>query len=86
MDIGITTMSSKGQIVIPQEMREEFKIGEKMIVIKDEGRLVLKKATELDISGDLEFARKTEVAWKSFENGEFKEMEASKFLEEVTKW
>jgi len=34
MDIGITKMSTKGQIVIPNDLRSEFDIGEKLIVKK----------------------------------------------------
>ena len=33
-NINITKMSSKGQVVIPQEMREGFAEGDKLIVIK----------------------------------------------------
>ena len=82
MDVGLTKMSTKGQLVIPQELRKEFKIGEKLLVIKSEGKLVIKKASELDkqLIEDLELARKTEEAWKSYEKGEFKSMETEDFL------
>ena len=64
--ISITKLSSKGQIVIPQDMREGMKEGDKLIIIKDEGKLILKKAEDFDknIEEDLEFARRTEEAWK----------------------
>ena len=35
MDISITKMSSKGQIVIPVEMRRNIKEGEKLIIIQN---------------------------------------------------
>ncbi|MBS1266825.1 MAG: hypothetical protein MAG795_00794 [Candidatus Woesearchaeota archaeon] len=88
MDIGLTKMSSKGQIVIPADMRDEIEVGEKLIVIKNKGQLILKKATELSeqFLDDLEFARQTEEAYKAYERGEFKSMDADEFLKELEKW
>ena len=88
MDIAITKMSSKGQVVIPAELRKDIHEGEKLLIIKENGSWIIKKATELDkkLQEDLEFAKKTEEALKSYERGEFKSMEADKFLEELKKW
>lgn len=87
MEIGITTISSKGQIVIPQEMRKGLKEGEKMVLIKSHKQIIMKKATDLDknMKEDIEFARRTEEAWKSYERGEFISMPADKFLKELAK-
>ena len=88
MDINITRMSSKGQIVIPQEMRKNFKEGEKILVIQGGNKIILKKATDFDenLKEDLEFARRTEEAWKRIEKGEFISMEFDEFIEEMKKW
>jgi AbrB family looped-hinge helix DNA binding protein len=88
MDIAITKMSSKGQIVIPAEMRTDIHEGEKMIIIKSDDKLIMKKASKLDknLKEDLEFARRTEEAWKSYGRGEFKSMDAKDFLKEIEKW
>ena len=43
MDIALTRMSSKGQVVIPSEMRKGIKEGEKMIIIKNKDQIILKK-------------------------------------------
>ncbi len=88
MDVAITKMSSKGQVVIPAEMRADIKEGEKLLIIKRNDQLVMKKASRLDkqLEEDLEFARRTEEAWKRFEKGEFKSMPAEKFLKELKKW
>ena len=58
MDIAITKMSSKGQIVIPAEMRKGIKEGEKLILIKKKGQFIMKKASKVDLQlqEDLEFA------------------------------
>ncbi len=88
MDISITRMSSKGQIVIPLEMRENIKEGEKLVLIKNKNQIIMKKASEMDksLAEDLEFARRTEEAYKRYEKGEFISMPAGKFLEELKKW
>ena len=88
MDIAITRMSSKGQIVIPSEMREGMKEGDKIAVIQDGDNIILKKASKLakNIAEDLEFARRTEEAWKRYEKGEFKSVPADKFLKKLKKW
>ncbi len=88
VEIETTKVSSKGQIVIPSHMRDEFKEGDTLLIIKSEGGLFLKKANDLDetFKEDLAFARRTEEAYKRHERGEFKRMSADKFLEELEKW
>ncbi len=88
MDIGITKMSSKGQIVIPLGMRENLKEGEKIVLIKNKNQIIMKKASEMDknLAEDLEFARRTEEAYKRYEKGEFISMPADRFLKELKKW
>ena len=71
--IDITRMSSKGQVVIPLDMRSDIAEGEKLVVIKNKDQIILKKADKFDknLEEDLEFARRTEEAWKEYERGEF---------------
>ena len=87
MDIAITKMSSKGQVVIPTEMRNDIKEGDKLIIIKSGHQLIMKKASELEknMKEDIEFARRTEEAWKRYEKGEFKTVSADKFLKMLEK-
>ena len=87
-NIDIIKMSSKGQIVIPQEMRQGIKEGDKLVIIQSEGKLILKKATDIDenFQEDLEFARRTEEAYKRHERGEFIKMDFDKFIKEMKKW
>ena len=87
MDVALTKMSSKGQVVIPAEMRKNIHEGEKLIIIEDRGQLLMKKANELDknLAEDLEFAKRTEEAWKEYEKGKFISMPADKFLKELSK-
>ena len=84
-EIDLTKMSSKGQIVIPREMRKEFHEGEKFVIIKAGKQLILKSVEDFDenIEEDLKFARRTEEAWKSYERGEFKAIPVDDFLNEL---
>lgn len=86
--IDITKLSSKGQVVIPAEMRGSLKEGDKLVVIENGDQLILKKADKFDenLKEDLEFARRTEEAYKRIEAGEGTTMELDDFLEEMKKW
>jgi len=69
--MNIIKMSSKGQFVIPVDMRTNLKEGEEMLIIKDNERFVLKKTGQLTekMRDDLEFARRTEEVWREIEEG-----------------
>ena len=86
--IDITKMSSKGQVVIPLDLRKGIKEGEKLVVIRNKDQIILKKASSFDknLEEDLEVARRTEEAWGRYQKGEFKTMEFDDFLEEIKKW
>ncbi len=89
MEMAITKMSSKGQIVIPQEMRKGIKKGDQLVVIRGKKQLILKKASDVSkkLIEDLEFARRTDEALKRYESGKgFKEMDGDEFLKEMEKW
>ena len=88
VEIDITRISSKGQVVIPLEMRKHLKEGDKLLIIKSGEQLILKKASNLDknMKEDLEFARRTEEAYKRIEAGEFISVDSEKLAEEMGKW
>lgn len=88
IDVAVTRLSSRGQVVIPSEMRRGFRIGEKLLLIRNKNRLIMKRASALgaNIAEDLEFARRTEASFKRYERGLFKEMSKEDFLEELKKW
>ena len=88
MDVAITKMSSKGQVVIPAEMRGNIPEGEKLLLIQNDKQIIMKKASELDknIEEDLEFARRTEEAWKRIEEGKGIKMDFDNFVDALKKW
>ncbi len=87
-ELDITTMSSKGQIVIPQEMRQDFAEGEKFVIIKAGKQLILKRVEDFDenIEEDLKFAQRTEEALERYEKGDFKSLSSEDFLRELDQW
>jgi len=88
MNLDIIKLSSKGQIVIPQDMRQNFREGEKLVIIQNGPQLILKKASAFrkNIEDDLIFAKRTEEAWKEYDKGNFISMEFDDFIEEMKKW
>ena len=86
MDVAITRMSSKGQIVIPVEMRNNIKEGEKLVIIQNEDQYIMKKANKFDknLTEDLEFAKKTDEALKRISKGV--KMNFDDFMSDIKKW
>ncbi len=44
MEINTTKMSSKGQIVIPSDMRKDIKEGDKLILVRTKDEIIIKKS------------------------------------------
>ena len=88
MEVAITRMSSKGQVVIPAEMRVGIPEGEKLLIIQNDNQIIMKKASELNknVAEDIEFARRTEEAWKRIEAGKGIKMDFDEFVEALKKW
>jgi len=68
--IDTTKMSSRGQVVIPLDMREGIKEGDKLIIIKKNNEIILKKSIpESAILSEKSFAKtwfnkEEDEAWK----------------------
>jgi AbrB family looped-hinge helix DNA binding protein len=88
MDVGITRVSSKGQVVIPFSMRNNLSEGEELLIIRDGERYILKPLDELEpaLKEDILFAEKTEKAFAEYRKGSFKRKEKGAFLEELASW
>jgi len=87
-NINVIRVSSKGQIVIPRDMRDGLKEGDRLVVIKNKDQIILKKADDFDknLEEDLEFARRTEEAYKRIEAGEGIVVDSENLEEEMMKW
>jgi len=70
MIIDTTKMSSRGQVVIPLDMRRDIREGDKLIVIRKDNEIILKKSIpESAILSEKSFAKtwlnkKEDEAWK----------------------
>jgi AbrB family looped-hinge helix DNA binding protein len=49
VQIDTTKMSSRGQVVIPIDMRKDIKEGEKLVIIKSENEIILRKSVPEEI-------------------------------------
>jgi len=88
MDVGITRVSSKGQIVIPSSMRNNLSEGEELLIIRESGRYIIKRLDELKpaLKDDILFAGKTEEAFSEYRKGSYKRKETDAFLDELASW
>lgn len=88
INVDVTKLSSKGQIVIPQGMRGDLSVGEKFVIIKSDHQFILKPLDELgkNFVEDVDFAKKTVEALLRYKKGRFREMGADKFVAELEKW
>lgn len=88
MDYAIAKMSTKGQIVIPKELRGGMIAGDEFLIIKDEDRIVLKRMDSVadDLRDDISFAQRVEAAWKRHDTGKRTKRSASTFLSELERW
>jgi len=83
--IDITRMSSKGQVVIPQELRKDIQEGDKLLVIRNADQIILKKADKFDkqVEEEIIVAKRVESAWKEITEGKYKRMSSEDFLKEI---
>jgi len=88
VEMEITRMSSKGQVVIPSNFRKHIKEGDTLIVLKNNDQIILKPASAMDkqLAEDIEFAKRTEEAWKEIEEGKGVRMNVVDFLKEMKNW
>jgi len=87
MEIGLTRISSKGQVVIPLGVRERLQIkeGETLAVSAEDDLIVLKKVSN-PLEEDLETIEEIKEAWKEIEAGKYKKLASEEFLKEIEKW
>jgi len=85
----LTRISSKGQLVIPKDIRTDMHIREGSVFAVSSpkpGMIILKKIDNPILRGDLAILNEVEEAWKEIESGKAKTMDAKDFLEELNKW
>lgn len=88
MTFQITKMSSKGQMVIPIEIRKQANLqeGEIFSISTKDNLIVLKKINKELEEDDLKTFIEIKNAWKEIEQGKYKKMQGDEFLKEIEKW
>lgn len=83
-----TTISSKGQIVIPNMVRKKLDIkdGNVFAITEKKGLIVLKKINQRLSQDDIKTLKSIHDAWKEIESGSGGKAKTSKFLAEFAKW
>jgi len=85
----LTKISSKGQIVIPQDYRKKLGIEEGNVFAVSSPRedmIVLKRIKNPLVEEDLAILKNVEEAWKEIERGEAKKSSKEEFLRDLEKW
>jgi len=86
----IAVVSSRGQLVIPLNIRREMNIKEGTVValssLPSKNTLVLKKMENPVTEEDIKAAKEIESAWQEIENGKYKKRSKEEFLKVMSKW
>lgn len=87
-DMAFTTVSSKGQIVIPSKVRKKLGIkdGNVFTITEKKGLIVLKKLKQELTPDDINTLQSIQQAWKEIENGKGGTAKTSEFFKEFAKW
>jgi len=83
-----TRVSSKGQIVIPKDIRDNLDIqeGDLLAAVSEENFIILKKVNPKITEEEKIILKRIKEAWDSIDRGDYKEIEGSELLEEMKKW
>ena len=84
----LTRVSSKGQIVIPYDIRKEFGIrkGSVLAISAKNNVIAMKKLDTKMTNEDLKTLKLIEEAWKDIEEGRYKSTTPDEFFKELEKW
>ncbi len=83
-----TTVSSKGQIVIPNKVRKKLDIkdGNVFAITEKKGLIVLKKVNQELSHDDIKTLKSIHEAWQEIESRKGGKARASKFFAEFARW
>ena len=94
MEIDTTTLGERGQIVIPQDIRQDLQLrkGEKFIIVRTEGKVILEPMKNLkanvleELREDLIDLKIAERFWEEVKTGKAKKQSKAEFLKDFEKW
>jgi len=88
LNLELVKVSSKGQLVIPQDIRQKMKIeeGDTFAVTSKDHLVILKKIESPILEEELRDLEENEKAWKEIEQGKCKKATKEEFLNLLKKW
>lgn len=88
MKFEVTSMSSKGQVVIPIDIRVELNLveGEVLGISSQDGLIVLKKIENEMSRDEIGTLKEIKEAWQEIGNGKSKKLSSEGFLKEISAW
>lgn len=81
----VTTLSTKGQIVIPKDIRKDFEQGSAFTVSKVDELIVLKPVKGIT-KKEIDELKELKESWKEIESGKAKSYSEKEFFKELKKW
>ncbi len=86
--VEVTKMSSKGQIVLPKDVRAKLKIKKgAFFALKATDKVVLlKKIDNPILKEDIKTLKEVDKAWNDIERGRFRALSAAAFLKKLATW
>tara|TARA_Y100000310_G_scaffold345258_1_gene463175 strand:+ start:3759 stop:4010 length:252 start_codon:yes stop_codon:yes gene_type:complete len=81
----ITKLSTKGQIVIPENLRESFEVGTSFMVSKQGNLIVLKKMNGLT-KAEIDEMKELDKIWKEIDDGKCDSYSVDEFFNAMKKW
>lgn len=81
----VTKLSTKGQIVLPEKLRRDIKVGTPFVVTKKDDLIVLKKVAGLTKEEEKEM-KELDKIWKDIDAGNCKSYSVEEFFKEMKKW
>jgi AbrB family looped-hinge helix DNA binding protein len=89
-NLELTVVSSKGQLVLPKDIRDKMHIKEGSVLAvtayPEKDVLVFKTIKKPQLQEDVMIIKETEKAWKDIEEGKFKTESKADFLKKLKDW
>jgi len=81
----ITKLSTKGQIVIPENLRKGLQTGTPFIVSRQENLIVLKEVKDLT-KHEMEEMKELDKIWKEIDSGKCESYTQEEFFKKMKEW
>lgn len=80
-----TKLSTKGQIVLPEELRKGIEVGTAFIITKQDDLIILKKVEGLTEEEKKEMKELNKI-WKEIDSGKCKSYTEKEFFKKIKEW